>query len=75
MESKNLPATTYAKKNCHGKTIGVFTFRIPEIANQNVEISSTLKTFDMSRLIPTYGGNRSSVLFRSQTRRSPTPIN
>jgi hypothetical protein len=56
-----LPATTYAKENCHGKTIGVFTFRIPEIANQKVEISSTLKTCDMSRHITTYKGNCSSV--------------
>jgi hypothetical protein len=34
--------------NCQGGTIGIFTLMIPEIANQMVKISSTLKTCDMS---------------------------
>jgi len=34
--------------NCQGGTIGIFTLMIPEIANQMVKISSTLKTCDIS---------------------------
>jgi len=34
--------------NCQGEIIGIFTLMIPEIANQMVKISSTLKTCDMS---------------------------
>jgi hypothetical protein len=36
------------KFRSQGEKIGVFTLMIPEIANQMVKISSTLKTGDMS---------------------------
>jgi hypothetical protein len=43
------------KLKSQGEEIKVFTLMIPEIANQMVKISPTLKTCDMSRHPPGFG--------------------
>jgi hypothetical protein len=49
------------ERKSQGETVGIFILMIPEIANQKVKISSTLKTCDMSGHIPIHEGNCSSV--------------
>jgi hypothetical protein len=39
------------ERKSQGETVGIFILMISEIANQKVEISSTLKTCDMSDIL------------------------